>query len=394
MKSDPRDNAGVRPQLTRSLFVLLIVLTATAAAQSVAVRETTLHGRRAVTLENDRMVVSTLPGGGFIGEVRLKSSDPLKSINVMRVPHYPTIDPHTYDMTRHGDRYGTGMQRRLMSGYMGHFVAFPHFASASQAELAQDYGQHGEAIAVEWKIDSSASSNLADTLKYSAMLPKTRYRMERTITLPADETVAYVQESVENLESFGRPVQWTQHVTFGPPFVALQKNFVDAPIATIARSGQGATGDQRVFSGNANSWLLDGSRPYVYFTMYNADYPVLVGYIFESASNRWVLDWQENGRMQETPWDNKVVARGICIGDSIVGGLRNAVERGRQLDTPVFSWLDARERRIQSYAFFLADIPNGFKGVAELRIDADRIVFVERETGVVRSVKAAGLLPR
>jgi hypothetical protein len=380
--------------MPRALILLLIALTATAAAQSAAVRETIFHGRRAMTLENDRMVVSTLPGGGFIGEVRFKSSDPRKSINVMRVPHYPTIDPHTYDITRHGDLYGTGMQRRLMSGYMGHFVAFPHFASASQAELEQDYGQHGEAIAVEWKIDSTASVNGAATLKYSAMLPKTRYRMERTITLPADEDVAYVQESVENLEVFGRPVQWTQHVTFGPPFVALQKNFVDAPIATIARSGQGAEGDQRIFSGNANSWLLDGSRPYVYFTMYNPDYPVLVGYLFESASNRWVLDWQENGRMQEKPWDNKVVARGICIGDSIVGGLRNAVERGRQLDTPVFSWLDARQRRNQSYAFFLAEIPIGFKGVQELRIERDRITMVERETGVVRSVKATGALPR
>jgi hypothetical protein len=380
--------------MPRAIVLLLIALTAAAAAQSAAVRETTFQGRRAMTIENDRMVVSTLTGGGFIGEVRFKSADPLKSINVMRVPHYPTIDPHTYDITRHGDLYGTGMQRRLMSGYMGHFVAFPHFASASQAELAQDYGQHGEAIAVEWKIDSARSANGAGTLKYSALMPKTRYKMERTITLPADETVAYVEESVENLEVFGRPVQWTQHVTFGPPFVALQKNMVDAPIATIARSGQGASGDQRPFSGNANSWLLDGSRPYVYFTMYNLDYPVLVGYLFETASNRWVLDWQENGRMQEKPWDNKVVARGICIGDSIVGGLRNAVERGRQLDTPVFSWLDARQRRSQTYAMFLAEIPIGFKGVADLRVEGDRILIVERETGVVRSVKAAGPLPR
>ena len=82
-------------------------------------------------------------------------------------------------------------------------------------------------------------------------------------------------------------------------------------------------------------------------------------------------------------------ARGICIGDSIVGGLRNAVECGRQLDTPVFSWIDARQRRSQSYAFFLADIPVGFKGVADLRLDGSQITFVERETGVTRSLKAS-----
>ena len=373
--------------------VALISLAVVAAAtQSASFREDELHGRRAFVLENDQMRVATLPGGGFIGEVRFKSDDPRKSINVMRVPHYQTIDPFTYDMARDGARYGTGMQRRLMSGYMGHFLTFPHFAAASDAELAQDYGQHGEAIAVEWNIQKVDQLKDGVSLRYGADLPKTHFKVERTITLPAGETVAYVDESVENMEVFGRPVQWTQHVTFGPPFVALNKNFVDASIATVVtRPGQAPAADPRVFSGNVGTWLMDGSKPAVYFTMYNVDYPVLIGYLFESASNRWVLDWQENQRMQETPWDRKVVARGICIGDSIVGGLKNAVQRGSQLGTPVFSWIDARQRRTQRYAFFLAEIPLGFKGVSDLRIDNDRIVIVERETGTTRSIKAAGL---
>jgi hypothetical protein len=377
--------------MAKYLAPLLVGLTVSAAAQMASFHEGQLHGRRAFTLENDHMVVSTLPGGGFIGEVRFKSSDPKKSINVMRVPHYQTIDPNTYDIARDGDRYGTGMQRRLMSGYMGHFVAFPHFASASDAELAQDYGQHGEAIAVAWQTQKVETAKDRVSLRYFADLPKTRFKMERTITLPSDETVAYVEESVENLEAFGRPVQWTQHVTFGPPFVALNKNFVDAPVESVVlRSGETAR-DLRVFSGTPNTWLMDGSKPAVYFTMYNVDYPVLVGYIFEAAPNRWVLDWQENQRMDEKPWDRKVVARGVCIGDSVIGGLRNAVQRGSQLGTPVFSWIDARQTRSQKYAFFLADIPIGFKGVSNLRIENDRIVIVERETGATRSIKAAGL---
>jgi hypothetical protein len=311
----------------------------------------------------------------------------------MRVPHYQTIDPYTYDIARDGDRYGTGMQRRLMSGYMGHFVAFPQFAAASEAELAQDYGQHGEAIAVAWQTQKVETTKDHVSLRYSADLPKTHFKIERTISLPSDETVAYVEESVENLEAFGRPVQWTQHVTFGPPFVALNKNFVDASIESrpAVKDGPGATRDLRVFSGTPSTWLMDGSKPAVYFTMYNVDYSVLIGYIFEAAPNRWVLDWQENQRMDEKPWDRKVIARGICIGDSVISGLRNAVQRGNQLGTPVFSWIDARQTRSQKYAFFLADIPIGFKGVSNLRAENDRIVIVERETGATRSIKAAGL---
>jgi hypothetical protein len=283
------------------------------------------------------------------------------------------------------------MQRRLMSGYMGHFVAFPQFASASEAELAQDYGQHGEAIAVAWQTQKVETAKDRVSLRYFADLPKTHFTIARTITLPSDETVAYVEESVENLEAFGRPVQWTQHVTFGPPFVALNKNFVDASVENVVvRSGETAK-DPRVFSGTPGTWLMDGSKPAVYFTMYNVDYPVLIGYIFEAAPNRWVLDWQENQRMDEKPWDRKVIARGVCIGDSVIGGLRNAVQRGSQLGTPVFSWIDARQTRSQKYAFFLADIPIGFKGVSDLRIENDRIVIVERESGATRSIKAAGL---
>ena len=57
-----------------------------------------------------------------------------------------------------------------------------------------------------------------------------------------------------------------------------------------------------------------------------------------------------------------------------------------------FGWLselDARERRTQNYAFFLAQIPLGFKGVANLRIEGGRIVIEERETGKTISIKAA-----
>jgi hypothetical protein len=378
--------------LTVPAIALIGIVVVAAATQTAVFREDELHGRRAFVLENDQMRVSTLPGGGFIGEVRFKSDDPRKSINVMRVPHYQTIDPFTYDMARDGARYGTGMQRRLMSGYMGHFVTFPQFAAASDAELAQDYGQHGEAIAVEWNIQKVDQLTNGVSLRYGADLPKTHFKVSRTMTLPADETVTYVDESVENMDVFGRPVQWTQHVTFGPPFVALNKNFVDASIATVvARPGQTTPGDPRMFTGTGSTWLMDGSKPAAYFTMYNVDYPVLIGYLFESASNRWVLDWQENQRMQETPWDRKVVARGICIGDSVISGLKNAVQRGSQLGTPVFSWIDARETRAQRYAFFLAEIPLGFKGVSALRIENDRIVIVERETGTTRSIKAAGL---
>ena len=126
-----RSEDPVSMRTLRGLF--LFGLSVALCGQTASFHEDKLHGRRAFVLENDRMRVSTLPGGGFIGEVRFKSSDPKKSINPMRVPHYPTIDPYTYDLARDGDIYGTGIQRRLMSGYMGYFLCFPQFAASSPA---------------------------------------------------------------------------------------------------------------------------------------------------------------------------------------------------------------------------------------------------------------------
>ncbi len=372
--------------------------------QTASFHEDTFHGRRAFVLENDRMRVSTLPGGGFIGEIRFKSADPKMSVNPMRVPHYQTIDPYTYDVAKHGSIYGTDMQRRLMSGYMGQFLCFPHFGASSRAELANDYGQHGEALAVEWKQQKVETRKDGVTLWYAADLPKTQYRVERAITLPSDETVGYVEESVENLTLFDRPMQWVQHITFGPPFLELNKTYVDASVAkAVVRSNQeyaeaswpemkdstGKAVDLRVFSGSTGTWLLDRSRPKVYFTIYNSDYPVLLGYIFPSAQNPWILDWQENQRAKQIPWDGKVIARAICIGDSPAQGLRGAIERGSILGVPIYSWIQARQRRTETYVFFLAEIPLGYKGVADVRTEEGRIVIVERETGKTISIKSA-----
>ena len=116
---------------------------------------------------------------------------------------------------------------------------------------------------------------------------------------------------------------------------------------------------------------------------------MLIGYIFESVPNQWVFDWQENQRVQEKPWDGKVIARALCIGDSTVSGLRNAVERGSILGVPVYSWIEARQRRTQRYAFFLAEIPVGFKGVADLKVENGRILIVERESGKTIAIKSA-----
>jgi hypothetical protein len=56
---------------------------------------------------------------------------------------------------------------------------------------------------------------------------------------------------------------------------------------------------------------------------------------------------------------------------------------------PTHSWIQARQRRTETYVFFLAEIPLGYKGVADVRTEEGRIVIVERETGKTIAIKSA-----
>jgi hypothetical protein len=361
-------------------------------ATAVTIGEDVLHGRQALVIQNDRMRLSALPGGGFIGEARLKSADPKAAVNPMRVPHYQTIDPYTYDLRKDAARYGDGMQRRLMSGYMGQFTCFPHFGASSAAEFRQDYAQHGELVAVRW---TRAVGGPANTLTMRAELPLTQFGFERRISLNPGETVAYVEETAQNLVSYDRPVQWVEHTAFGPPFVTPNRTWADAPVANAiigrgaaatrtdwptGRDAQGGQSDFRAFTGKTTLWQLRQDRPKAYFTLYSSDFNLLIGYLFDAAETPWILDYQENQRVTEKPWDGKVIMRGLCFGDSALTGLRNAVAQGTFMGAPTASWIDAKGARTKRYAIFLTEIPAGFRGVEDVQTGAGAITITERDT--------------
>ena len=102
-------------------------------AQPPAVREdANVHGRKGWVLENGKVHVAIVQGGGHIAEIRLISANPKLAINPMFIPA------------------GTG--------YMGHMVAFPNFGPASPEERQNGIGGHGEANAVDSRKRSTASS--------------------------------------------------------------------------------------------------------------------------------------------------------------------------------------------------------------------------------------------
>lgn len=382
----------------RLFFLLLLLQTALFAQlqppKTVSVTEETFHGRRAWVLSNGLIRVTLLAGGGHIAEIRLLSDDPKKNVNPMRVPHYQTIEPHRYNADRDDSIFGKTPHRWLSSGYMGHLLCFPIYGSPSAAEAQAGLGNHGEAPIVEWHEEKAVTDSNGITFRYAADLPKTQFHVERAVRLNQQQRFIHVEEWVQNLAPYDRPINWMEHATFGPPFIEPGKTILDAsatsglvangagslqPNSTVTWPQGKATDGQSVnlrafqskpHSGTYYALRLDPSRTEQFFTIYHPDYRVLIGYLFPAKDNWWLADWQENRRIAELPWNGQVVARGLEFGTSpFAEGLQKSVERGSLLNTPTYQWIGAHQKLKKEFTIVLFEIPEHFQGVKDLRTE-------------------------
>jgi hypothetical protein len=374
--------------------------------RAVEFKEEKVYGRDAYVLENGYFRISTLRGGGHLAEIRLISDDPRVNINPMRVPHYPTIDPNNYVDSKHNAIYGSDPHRWLSSGYMGHLLCFPLYGAPSPDEAKAGLGNHGEAPIVEWKKIRVDRADRSITLRYGADLPKTQFRVERAITLAAGDRFARVEEWVENLAAWDRPVNWMQHATFGPPFVEAGTNFLDVSAtqglvaggrpesASLRPSSQvnwpsgvspeGNSVDLRAFqkrphAGTYVALLLDPARSNQFFALYHTGHRIAIGYVFPAEGSPWIADWQENRSNQGLPWNGQVVARGIEFGSSpFAEGLRKSVERGSLFGAPAYRWIGAHQRLKMEFTVFVVETPAEFRGIRDVVVENGSPVAITR----------------
>lgn len=362
-----------------ALLILTLLVARAASAQTPTVREDpNIYGRPGWVLENGVMRVALLRGGGHIAEVRLVSKNPRLSINPMFIP--------------------------VGDGYMGHLVCFPHYGPASAEERAQGLRGHGEAGSVEWQQTRPPQIDAQGiTFFYGADLPKTQYKIERAVTLKAGEAAVHVEEWIENLAPYDRPYNRNQHATFGAPFVTPGRNVLDMS-GTRGITDPKRTAGSKWAEGQLFQWpqaprndgielslrdfhaipggqvytpvLTDRSKTQSWFTLYNADSPLLVGYVFPSDDHPWIIDWQNQPRADVTTG----TARGIEFGTSPFDeGLRKSVERAQLLGVPTYKFIGARQRLSTTFTMFVREIPTGFKGVRDVRIEDGKVVVESRK---------------
>ena len=331
---------------------------------------TRYRGRRAAALENDALRVTVLEEGGHVAEI----TDKATGINPLWTPHWPSIEPSTYDPVRHAE-YGGGADASLLAGIMGHNLCLDIFGGPSPEEAAAGIPVHGEVSTARFAISSQSAA-----LTMRAHLPAAQLDLERVLELR--DRIVHVRERVTNRAATDRPIGWTQHVTLGAPFVehgrtelrlAARRGRVFegtfgpadylAPGADFdwpfAPRQDGTTADLRTYSrASASSAYtaqqLDPQREEAFVVAFSPTASLAFGCVWRRADFPWLGLWEENRARPGAPWNSRTVTWGLEFGVSPFPESRRAmIERAPLFGTPGFRWVPALATLEVHYRFHL-----------------------------------------
>ena len=340
-----------------------VFLLAVAAAHAQA-------NRPSLVLESKSAKVVVDLGGGSISEFRLAGH---------------TLNPLTWDSK------GDPASPRPM----GHFLCLDRWGQPSAAEQKNGMPFHGEASRVLWRAVSQPVPEAgAVTAEMIASLPMAGLDVTRRIRLSNEAPLLLVTERVTNRNKLGRVYNMVQHPSIAPPFLD-ENTLVDAN----AKSGlmqsspmpnpedptvewpnavnKGQRADLRRLSNdpapNVVSYVINDEHGWV--TASSVSGGLLIGYMWKTAEYPWLNIWRhtENGRP---------AARGLEFGTT---GLHQPfpilVQKGKIFNRPLYTYIDAGETQLRSYACFLFRIPQDYKGVARLTYANGRLELHEHGGG-------------
>jgi len=333
------------------------------------------ESRPLVKLENDRAQVVVDLGGGSISEYRLKPNG---------------LNPLQWDSWSFNPK--ADEEPPMLPRSMGHFLCLDRWGSASEAEKARGFTNHGEATQVWWEaLPGSGTGNGKSIARMRSELPMAGIHVDRVALMETGSSVVVVEEHVTNKNPFGRIYNIVQHPTIGPPFLDeativdsngargfMQERSMPRPEETEARwprafQMDGTEVDLRFLkddpSPNVVSFIIEEEIGWV--TATSPKHGLLLGYIWKTDDYPWLNIWRHVK-------DGNPVARGLEFGTS---GLHrpghDLVAKGRIFGKPLYRYIDADEQQTFRYAMFLAEIPEDFRGVASVGYENSVIRVVE-----------------
>jgi hypothetical protein len=358
--------------------------------------------REAYVLENDRIRLVSLVGGGHLAEFRLREPSGELGVNPLWIPPWKTIEPYRYQEKTHAGRYGAPVTGRTISGIAGHNLCLDYFGAPSDDEVRHGLSIHGEAPCLRWHKTRSRITSNQTLVELGVRLPVAGLRFARQIILRGGEPVAYFRETVTNERRADHFLHWVEHVTLSPPFLTHD----DSQIFVSATRGRtfphGYEGKALLESGRDFRWphapaagggIVDLSQPFIhaglgliatalldprreveFVAALNRQLHLLFGYCFRRRDFPWIAIWEENQTRTEAPWHGICQARGLEFGSTpFPAGRCESFANGPLFGTPGFSVVPARGRSTADYVAYLIRVPEDFDVVTDVRLSTGEI---------------------
>ena len=400
------------------LILLCVFLTSTVFAAMEKPKKVEFAGRKGFALQNDKLEIIVLTGGGHIVSAKLLGKDQ-PSVNPYWVPHWKSGEPQDFDAKKDGKVYGDNIEGQLLMGIMGHNLCLDFFGVPSDAEYKHGgITVHGEAPVQPWKVIKTWVNDNEVGITYGADLPKSMLHIERTVVLKKGEQVARIKEKLTNKGYFDRPFGWCQHVTLGAPFVEGGVTVFDIPAMRSAvapfdfskkmrykkgaefrwpyapgsngKMKQARVAADETASSDYTTSLMDTNLAYGYFAAANPKKGLLTGYVWDRKVFPWLDNWEENHARTHKPWNGKETTRGMEFSTTPwTFTRRGTVEQGKFFETPTYKWIEAGETITTQYLAFFKKIPSDFKGTEMLKLDKEGIE-IERLNGKKMMIKCEG----
>jgi hypothetical protein len=371
--------------LTRTLLL------ATATASMLAAQRTTqFENRDALVLDNDKVELLIFPKGGAFASFTLK--DDASKLNAMWNPYA-------------GAR-AAGQQPRFGDS-TGHFLCVDGFGGTSKEEAAAGFQGHGEAHRLPWEQIAAGREGNGAQVTFRVTLPKVQEVLTRKVSLLDGESVIAVDSELESLLAFDRPVNWAEHATIGSPFLSPEVTVVDASVGRCqtrpretppgrpdpnrlvgsqeftypsAPIKAGGTTNLRAVPPQPNSMdhtgcAFDPARKQVFVTAIRKDKGLVFGYLLRREEYPWLQEW-----MNYT--NEKNLARGLEFGTQPYDLPRRVVvDMNKLFDVPTYRWLPAKSKISTRFLMFYAHAPAGFEQVDDVRLEAGKLILVDRKSG-------------
>ncbi|MGH9447637.1 MAG: hypothetical protein ACRD3O_18200, partial [Terriglobia bacterium] len=138
--------------------------------------------------------------------------------------------------------------------------------------------------------------------------------------------------------------------------------------------------------------LLDPRRQMEYISAVNSRCKILIAYLFKRSDFPWVAIWEENRARKQAPWNGRCQARGLEFGSTpFPVGRREAFGNGPLFGTPTFTTAPARGRKTVQYAALLAEVPENFGLVRDMRLAGQGIQITGDRGTMPVFIPAAGV---